>query len=199
MAELISNPAPSRPGRSSRPCPGPRPVSLAGLVEAREVINHRAINNRYFSSNVYRVRFKRLVKTNLRPRALFAPLGPPHPDTRWTTRATGIYHGRKLRDLARNLSAPMEKVGGESASLPRAPFVGSCESNEPRLAPSRFPRPIRPADLFARPSPASPFIPRRVQNPSPPTSYNKLWKRVVAACSLLPERGEKTTRWCRVE
>lgn len=33
----------------------------------REVINHRAINNQYFSSNVYRVRFKCLVKTNLRP------------------------------------------------------------------------------------------------------------------------------------
>lgn len=44
-------------------------VSLAGLAEAREVINHRAINNQYFSSNVYRVRFKCLVKTNLRPRA----------------------------------------------------------------------------------------------------------------------------------
>lgn len=135
MAELISNPAPSHPGRSSRPCPGPRPVSLAGLVEAREVINHRAINNRYFSSNVYRVRFKRLVKTNLRPRALFAPLGPPHPDTRWTTRATGIYHGRKLRDLARNLSAPMEKVGGESASLPRAPFLHRGELREQRASP----------------------------------------------------------------
>lgn len=35
---------------------------------AREEINHRAINNRYFSPNVYRVRFKCLVKTNLRPR-----------------------------------------------------------------------------------------------------------------------------------
>lgn len=92
VAELISRAWP--PSLTlARPCPGPRPVSLAGLAEAREVINHRAINNRYFSSNVYRVRFKRLVKTNLRPRALFAPLGPPHPDTRWWTRATGIYHG----------------------------------------------------------------------------------------------------------
>lgn len=54
----------------------------------REVINHRAINNQYFSSNVYRVRFKCLVKTNLRPYegrrrldcALFVfSLSPLHP------------------------------------------------------------------------------------------------------------------------
>lgn len=32
-----------------------------------EKINHSAVNNQYFSSNVYRVRFKCLVKTNLRP------------------------------------------------------------------------------------------------------------------------------------
>lgn len=50
----------------------------------REVINHRAINNQYFSSNVYRVRFKCLVKTNLRPvrwwTAPFLPCpSPPRP------------------------------------------------------------------------------------------------------------------------
>lgn len=52
------------------------PLSLARFVSeerasARGGINHRVINNRYFSSNVYRVRFKCLVKTNLR--LLFSP------------------------------------------------------------------------------------------------------------------------------
>lgn len=63
------------------------PIPFAELVQAREVINHRAINNQYFSSNVYRVRFKCLVKTNLRGGgggldcALFAfsPFFFPHP------------------------------------------------------------------------------------------------------------------------
>lgn len=93
------------------------------------------------------------------------PFPPPHPATPvGRPRATGIYHGqawRKLRDLARNLSAPMEKVGGESPS-----FVGRATRDlaSPRLAShARLDRPI-----FLRAPPLLlPFIPRRIQNPSP--------------------------------
>lgn len=135
-------------------------------------------------------------------RAPFLPLsGRPTP-TPVGRRERRVYITGVNSVTSRETSRRRWKKSAESLRASPAPpscIVGSCESNEPRLAPSRFPRPIRPADLFARPSPASPFISRRIQNPSPPTSYNKLWKRVVAACSLLPERGEKTTRWCRVE
>jgi len=61
----------------------------------REVINHCAINNQYFSSNVYRVRFKCLVKTNLRPYdGGLRPfcLAPLVLHTR--AHSAGIYHGR---------------------------------------------------------------------------------------------------------
>lgn len=96
------------------------------------MINHRAINNQYFSSNVYRVRFKCLVKTNLRPRPSwtahpFCPCsgcsGVATPPVSWPERRVYITnHGprRKLCDLARNLSAPMEKVDRESPSADSA-------------------------------------------------------------------------------
>lgn len=170
------------------------------------MINHRAINNRYFSSNVYRVRFKRLVKTNLRPRALFAPLGPPHPDTRWTTRATGIYHGRKLRDLARNLSAPMEKVGGESASLPRAPFLHRGELREQRASPrlASHARLDRPIFLRAPPPPRLLYhVESKIPLPRPLTTScgREWWLRAPSFPSAVRKRrgGVEWSREFRVE
>lgn len=94
--------APRPPSGPHRPLPLVPPSSLAPNEpylnlfslpshtpgsSKREVINHRAINNQYFSSNVYRVRFKCLVKTNLRPydgglrpfRRAPSPPRPAHP------------------------------------------------------------------------------------------------------------------------
>lgn len=89
----------------------------------REVINHRAINNQYFSSNVYRVRFKCLVKTNLRPYkkgkggldcALFAvflsfpPLEPMPIRRVYITTSADV---NSLPDPSRNLRLWMGKEG----------------------------------------------------------------------------------------
>lgn len=92
----------------------------------REVINHRAINNQYFSSNVYRVRFKCLVKTNLRPNEgeagrdrtapfLPSPLLPP-PPSRADAHPTSIYittsaDVNSLPDPSRNLRLRTSKEG----------------------------------------------------------------------------------------
>lgn len=87
----------------------------------REVINHRAINNQYFSSNVYRVRFKCLVKTNLRlySCALFA--SPQSARLALRAHPTSIYHGRHRRKLSRwPCAEPRLRNGKEGRRLRNA-------------------------------------------------------------------------------
>lgn len=93
-----------------------------------------------------------------------APTLPPPPAS-WPERRVYITsHGprRKLCDLARNLSAPMEKVDRESPSGERRARTAFAQRQ------SRFPRPIRPRDLFTRSTPStSALLPFSLFLPAP--------------------------------